>query len=48
LAAALSCAFAGVAAIPSAESPASLANCRRENFPNIVFLPQASRSLAGQ
>jgi hypothetical protein len=26
---------AGAAAIPSAEKPASLAKCRRENFPNI-------------
>jgi hypothetical protein len=32
--------FAGVAAIPSAEKPASLAKCRRENFPNIDFSRQ--------
>ena len=29
--------FAGVDASPSAESPASLAKCRRENFENIGF-----------
>ena len=32
--------FAGVAAIPSAEKPASFAKCRRENLPNMDFSRQ--------